>query len=338
MTGVFIFTAVLSCVGFADESTLEGEMLTQGVYSYDAETQTETYEEITFDEESQQAYVSYSSESDAVKSDEGYEVEFDESVLVNEYVESELTDNTNEDTDDPIIEPYRLYGSDNRYEITRPDLSGRYRNTCRLVIMNNNGDTFKGTGFILSDNYIVTAGHCVYNKHDFGGWAKSITVYPAFYNTTAPYGFVKGTAYTCGSGWYDNENIEQDWGIIKINSNFVSKCGYLGLRYQGNSYEDDYVQVTGYPHYVGDGLSKDVYGRHMYTHSEKVSGDTSSLVCYQKLDTSGGQSGAPVIETYSDTGDTVIAIHRGTNNKNVNCGVRLSEWLFDYLVDLRHNG
>lgn len=44
LTGVFIFTSVISCVGFADESTLEGETLTQGVYSYDAETQTETYE------------------------------------------------------------------------------------------------------------------------------------------------------------------------------------------------------------------------------------------------------------------------------------------------------
>ncbi|MDO4945863.1 MAG: hypothetical protein Q4E74_11775, partial [Ruminococcus sp.] len=92
LTGVFIFTSVLSCVGFADESTFEGETLTQGVYSYDVETQTETYEEITFDEESQQAYVSYSSESDVVKTDEGYEVEFDESALVNEYVENEFLD------------------------------------------------------------------------------------------------------------------------------------------------------------------------------------------------------------------------------------------------------
>ncbi|MDO4945864.1 MAG: hypothetical protein Q4E74_11780 [Ruminococcus sp.] len=125
---------------------------------------------------------------------------------------------------------------------------------------------------------------------------------------------------------------------MKIDSDFVSKCGYLGLRYQGSSYKNDFVSVAGYPGKVGDHLETNVYGRHMYTHSENVSADVSNIVCYNKLDTSGGQSGAPVVVYDSDNGYTAIAIHRGTNAYGANCGVRLSEWLFDYLVDLRHNG
>lgn len=146
LTGVFIFTSVLSCVGFADESTFEGETLTQGVYSYDVETQTETYEEITFDEESQQAYVSYSSESDVVKTDEGYEVEFDESALVNEYVENEFLDAEENGSD---ISPYDIVDTDNRKEVLRPDQNGKYRNTCRLVITDKHSSLHNSISGIL---------------------------------------------------------------------------------------------------------------------------------------------------------------------------------------------
>lgn len=87
LASVFICTSVLSCSGFTD-STPESDTVTQGLYKYDPETKTETYEEITYDRNTHKGYVSYSSESGYVKSVKAREPDFDESSIADEYNEN----------------------------------------------------------------------------------------------------------------------------------------------------------------------------------------------------------------------------------------------------------
>lgn len=194
-----------------------------------------------------------------------------------------------------------------------------------------------GTGFVLSDSAIATAGHCVYEfdtDTTNGNWVTSIEVWPAYSNGTKPYGAVTGTSFECGSAWKNSKDATQDWGIIQVSNNFPSLCGYLGLRWQSGTYVGTNVTVPGYPKKIGNSLETTVNGKYMYVHSNNVTWNSSSVVTYEQLDTSGGQSGAPVFYYSSDTGYTAIAIHRGQYNGK-NSGVRLSEWLYNHMMTYR---
>lgn len=294
----------------------------QGVYFYDVETGEETYEEISIDVETAYETTVDSTGDGVIMESPGLTVEYDEDSLANETIvdEDELIAEEIYSGSE-LVGTDSIYEDDNRTTIKRPDLQGRFRNTCYLRIVHNDGSTALGTGFILNNNYVVTAGHCVY-KEDCGGWNKSVTVYPAKYGSTNPYSYAVSTGFICGTAWKESGTVDQDWGVIKINSTFADQCGYLGLRYQSASYVDEFVSIGGYD------------SSYMKYHGNYVTNNTSSLVYYQKLDTDNGQSGSPVVKYYNSTGYTAIAIHRGQKN-GVNCGVRLSQWLFNYLIDLK---
>lgn len=212
-----------------------------------------------------------------------------------------------------------------------------YRNICQLEITFCDGSVYIGSGFVLSDSAIVTAGHCVYEYITDpinGRWVSSIRVAPAYENGSMPYGSVTATSFSCGSGWSSKSDVTQDWGLIHVNNNFTSRCGRLGLRYQSNSYVGSDVFVAGYPVRKGDSLEMVVNGMYMYADRDELDWDSSSMVSYSKVDTSDGQSGAPVFRYYSDNGYTAIAVHRGIYNGR-NSGVRFSKSLYDRLMDYR---
>ncbi|MBO5448687.1 MAG: trypsin-like serine protease [Ruminococcus sp.] len=296
---------------YAEESNISDEV-TEGVYTYNVEDQSESYSAVTYD-------VCNNAPDDNIYGD------------IPETAPIIVSDEQPADSDlvsDSTYDPQVIVGKDDRSPIDRPDLSGRYRNTCSLEIKRPDGVTYIGTGFILSNNAVITAGHCVY---DDGEWATSIKVYPAKYGSTNPYGYATGTSFSCGSAWKNSGNTSQDWGLIRINSssNLCGKCGSLGLRWQSGTYVDDYVSIAGYPVTY---KSKTPNGKYMYKHSGKISSNTSSVLTYKDIDTSGGESGAPVVEYYQDSGWTAIGIHRGTINGK-NSAVRISEWLFNYFID-----
>lgn len=193
-----------------------------------------------------------------------------------------------------------------------------------------NGKTYIGTGFILSNSAVATAGHCVYDSST-GGWATSIKIFPAKHGTVNPFGYATSTGLSCGAAWKNSGDVSQDWGLIRVSesSHLCDKCGCLGLRWQSGTYVNDHVSIAGYPF---EAKSTTPNGEYMYKHSGKITSNTSSVLTYKDIDTSGGESGAPVVEYYEDTGYTSIGIHRGLINDK-NSAVRISEWLFNYFVD-----
>lgn len=141
------------------------------------------------------------------------------------------------------ISTFGIIGDDNRTRV-KDTTKGPWCNTVRLL-MKINGNNYVGSGFMIGPNSVATAGHCVYSKSN--GWASSITVIPAVNGTSKPYGTATMTSMECGGNWYKDENNQDDWGIIRVNKNIGKSTGWLGLRWQSASYNNQYLYANGYP-------------------------------------------------------------------------------------------
>lgn len=152
--------------------------------------------------------------------------------------------------------------------MTDPASSFTFRCTVYLTGETENGIVY-GSGFLIRSNVVVTAGHVVYGE-EFGkndwAWAKSITVTPTanVSGNTAPYGKATSTTLICGGGWAKTGNLDDDWGVIILDSNIGDDTGWFGLHCQSNSYNGTNASANGYDRY-----------RYQYTFSGTISSTAS---------------------------------------------------------------
>ncbi|WP_258871223.1 serine protease [Virgibacillus dokdonensis] len=217
---------------------------------------------------------------------------------------------------------FSIIGEDDRTRVTSTT-SFPYRAIVKLSTKHpNSNDTFGCTGFMVNEDTVVTAGHCVY-KHDKGGWAEEITASPGRNGSSLPYGsFDWETVYTV-SGWKDNKNPEYDYGAIKLRGTPGNNTGWFGYRTTNVDYPADLsVNVTGYPCDQPSGT--------MWTDSGKVLSVMTRQLGYN-ADTFGCQSGSPVYRNYSETGQTAIAIHAygASGSPLTNKGTRITQAVFN---------
>ncbi|GAA2683827.1 MULTISPECIES: serine protease [Actinosynnema] len=177
------------------------------------------------------------------------------------------------------------------------------------------------TGFMLSRDVLVTAGHCV---HFGGSWVTSYTVTPGRTGGSAPFGRCGGgiaDVWTT-SAWINGYPSDHDYGLVKLTCDIGDRTGWFGWWYNtGENLVGQQFYVEGYP---GD----KPYGTMWWD------GDTSYSQSANKLwywvDTARGQSGSPVYRYNSTTaglcgGWCVTAIHtNGVAGGNpANSGTRL---------------
>ena len=215
-----------------------------------------------------------------------------------------------------------VVGYDDRERVTATD-EYPWCLICFLDITFANGANGIGTGWLIGGNKVLTAGHCVYDeRHD--GWATAIKVIPG--NSVenpdmgksdfAPYGEFHAMALQTTTEWLNDRNVTFDVGVIHIDHPIADDLGNFGIAI----YDDDQellnktVRVAGYPLYQNpkneDGtMSKRRVGGQMWTHSDTIVDIDNGRIRYQ-LDTSGGQSGAPVVLLDADElGLTAIGAH-----------------------------
>lgn len=202
---------------------------------------------------------------------------------------------------------------------------GPWCNTVKLLIVGNDNHEYIGSGFMLGPNSVATAGHCLYNE-DWNGWAKDIIVIPALNGTYQPYGSASWTTVECGGNWYDYNDNQDDWGIIRIDANLGNYTGWLGLRWQSNSYNGETVMAVGYP-WEDDS--------HMY-YSEGTVTLSSDRTLEGNWALSGGQSGGPVEKYYSSSGYTAIGVNRGGDDYTYSDCLRIDEWIFNKFRSYRN--
>jgi glutamyl endopeptidase len=172
------------------------------------------------------------------------------------------------------------------------------------------------TGFMLSRDVLVTAGHCV---HWNGSWVTSYTVTPGRTGNTAPFGSCSGginDVWTT-SNWINGYPSDHDYGLVKLTCDIGNSTGWFGWWYNtGENLVDQYFYVEGYP---GD----KPFGT-MWWDGDTAYSQTANKLWYW-IDTAGGQSGSPVYHYNSVSpglcgGWCVTGIHTngvaGTNPAN----------------------
>lgn len=227
--------------------------------------------------------------------------------------------------------PSSLFAESSNKQIIGKDTRTRVTNTTafpnstigQLSITFPNGLTYVGTAWMYGNKVAVTAGHCVYSKSD-GGWARSVTFSPGKNGSSNPLGTYYATQLYTDKKYVQSENSNYDWGMLRFNTNVGKTTGYLGAEWTTNSQVGINVTVRGYP---GE------KGSQMWTSDGKITGSGSSKTDYL-IDTTGGQSGAPVYRNSSGNYRS-LAIHTNAY-KTYNQGQRIDKSLFEIITEARN--
>lgn len=220
---------------------------------------------------------------------------------------------------DSQIMPSSIIGSDDRLKV-EDTVPYPYSAICYIEISWPDGSTGLGTAWIIYDNLAVTAGHCIYSA-DHGGWASKVKLWPGkngygLWNN--PYGTTTAISLNTSSEWVTSEDENQDWAIMELADAIGEKTGCFGFGWTPYSLTDEAVTISGYP------------GEHRY-YQYKMSGsitDSSTYkLCYNAIDTSGGQSGSPIYNSVH----IVYGIHcyGGTST---NSGTRITKRVYDFFL------
>ncbi|UHD16362.1 trypsin-like serine peptidase [Thiocapsa bogorovii] len=211
---------------------------------------------------------------------------------------------------EPLRKPASVFESlltdvDRRKQILETELTP-WRMICALEITSQNGSTYTGTGWFAAPRTVITAGHCVFDPVELGGWAKSIKVIPGRDDDDEPFGSAKSARFSTTDTWLATqaEAPDFDYAAIHLDADLGSKVGTFGIGVLPDAeLSSRLVNVSGYPVSPGN-------GRQQYFHANRVKAVTPRRVFYD-VDTIGGQSGSPVWAYLDGNSEvpTVVAIH-----------------------------
>jgi glutamyl endopeptidase len=208
-----------------------------------------------------------------------------------------------------------LIGWDSRMRINPVGYPNR-----AIVYITRNG-SHHCTGWMISANTLVTAGHCVHPGGSASSFyaPSSFRVYPGYDGTGAgTYGSCTVLRTHSVTGWTSSGNSDYDYGAMRLNCTVGNTVGWFGYWSPTQSTLLGQPMVTaGYP---GD------KPRTQWTSSDKLRAVSNFKVSY-RADTIGGQSGSPVWNSGADAtftnGAWAFAIHAygvsGACASNTNC-------------------
>ncbi|MEJ7583808.1 MAG: serine protease [Acidimicrobiales bacterium] len=221
-----------------------------------------------------------------------------------------------------------VIGTDDRTQVTA---TTSFPNSAIVRITFSAGSC---TGWMIGQNTVATAGHCVAQGGVGFYDVSTYTIAPGQNGSSQPFGTCGATRLFSVSGWLDSNNEEYDYGAIKLKCNIGNNTGWFGFFWQSASLTGSEATVTGYPGDKPFGTS--------WTHTLSIAVTEDRQLFYQ-IDTAGGQSGSPVWKPNQPnlcSGGCAMAIHayglhgaapHGTNNH----GSRITEARFNNLISWR---
>ena len=188
------------------------------------------------------------------------------------------------------------------------------------------------TGWMISADTLVTAGHCVYN-YDREEWLSGLEFSPGANGSERPFETATAVQTWTDVSWIKKENPLLDWGLVKLDKRLGDRTGWFGLAWRSGDYKDTQAELRGYPSDKGEG---ELWGM-----AGTVADSRGNQLCYS-MDTYEAQSGSPL---YLSDGALVIGIHaygkesgRFTRREcpaEYNAGTRITKGLFELFLDLR---
>ncbi|UXM93257.1 trypsin-like serine peptidase [Paenarthrobacter sp. JL.01a] len=178
------------------------------------------------------------------------------------------------------------------------------------------------SGALISADTVLTAGHCVHEggTGSTADYSWGVKVAPGRNGATDPYGSCGASKIYTDQRWIDSANTNADWGVIKLDCTVGNTTGWLTYAGTTASLNGTSATVRGYPGDKAFGTMWSMTGTIDSTQTEKV---------FYKMDTYGGQSGAPVY----NSSNTIVAIH--TNGGSSNSGTRITPTLANYLTSVK---
>lgn len=213
------------------------------------------------------------------------------------------------------------------------NLTFPYRAIVRILFHFPNGQTTIGSGCLISDGTVLTAGHCAYNEA-YGGLALSAAVYAGYnmyksyktssskkiytnsiYRKEAQTAYAQNPVATC----YTSDMQAYDYATVVLKDP-IGKNNHLGLRKFNLSADGgkNFI-LTGYPGEKSSNAMK------MYTGKEKLysnyynPGKYKNKLIQHKINTTSGNSGSSIY-SYNSTSKTyqIVAVNiAGTNKYNI---------------------
>ena len=212
-----------------------------------------------------------------------------------------------------------IIGTDGRTQVTSTTSSPYYR-IAKLVMTYTDGTSAEGTGFMVSGNVLLTAGHCCMSTSNAS--LSSMTVYLGRNETYTPITASVSYYYVCANFTYFNDDDKDDYAIVVLSTSPGNTTGWFGLGYQNDSFFlNNTFTITGYP------------GDKTYGTMWKASGSVNSCATYvlnHSIDTYAGESGAPL---YSSS-NVVYGIQvSGVNpSSQYNHCRRMTQEVVDWLI------
>jgi glutamyl endopeptidase len=194
-----------------------------------------------------------------------------------------------------------VIGADERTRILDTE-DAPWRMVCALAIEGPWGN-FVGTGWLAGPRTIITAGHCVYETKQMGGWAKKIVISPGRDRDEFPFGSIESDQFSTTNIWKSKEDPDFDVAAIHLKEPLGERLGWFQVAsLTDDKLQDFMVNVSGYPGDRGQGTEQ-------WWARNRIRAVTPRRIFYE-VDTFGGQSGGPayILES-EDKPPVVVGIH-----------------------------
>ncbi len=215
------------------------------------------------------------------------------------------------------------------------DSSANAKSIVKLEFKDNDGQSYRGSGFIVDKHTIATCAHCIYNGTSFFTNYK-IKIFDSDGSTLLTTLYAKELHVP--SNYISSQSSNYDYGLIYVDSS-LSSYGNIALGTVTDYFmsTSSSVSISGFPSTVS-GLP---VGNVRYYETGAVLSTSNDDFIKSTAYASGGDSGGPVYIEYSLSGTTfrsAVGIHtshvNGTSNTDrYSIGIRITTPVLRFYMD-----